>query len=136
MVEEASLAAEGGVPHVRADHRHGVRRLRPTSGLAANPLIGQLSDLIVKEGGTSILSETTEFIGAEHILARRAINKEVHDRIFEIVHNYEKALQLVGRGGPRGQPPLRKQGRRPDLPGGEVPGLHPQGRPQPRHERV
>ena len=61
----------------------------PTSGLAANPLIGQLSDLIVKEGGTSILSETTEFIGAEHLLARRAINKEVHDRIFEIVHRYE-----------------------------------------------
>lgn len=41
----------------------------PTSGLAANPLIGRLSDLIVAEGGTSILSETTEFIGAEHILS-------------------------------------------------------------------
>ena len=44
----------------------------PTSGLAANPLIGELSDRIVDAGGTAILSETTEFIGAEHILARRA----------------------------------------------------------------
>ncbi len=42
----------------------------PTSGLAANPLIGELSDKLVDLGATSILSETTEFIGAEHILAR------------------------------------------------------------------
>ena len=68
----------------------------PTSGLAANVLIGQLSDLMVREGGTSILSETTEFIGAEHILARRAATPEVHDRIYEIVHRYEAALRLVG----------------------------------------
>ncbi len=76
----------------------------PTSGLASNPLIGQLSDLIVAEGGTSILSETTEFIGAEHILARRAATPEVHDRIFEIVHRYEKALQLVGEEVREGNP--------------------------------
>lgn len=76
----------------------------PTSGLAANVLIGEMSDRIVAEGGTSILSETTEFIGAEHILARRAVNKEVHDRIFEIVHRYEKALQLVGEEVREGNP--------------------------------
>ena len=76
----------------------------PTSGLAANVLIGEMSDRIVAEGGTSTLSETTEFIGAEHILARRAANKEVHDRIFEIVHRYEKALQLVGEEVREGNP--------------------------------
>nr|WP_300186125.1 UxaA family hydrolase [uncultured Agathobaculum sp.] len=76
----------------------------PTSGLAANVLIGEMSDRIVAEGGTSILSETTEFIGAEHILARRAANKDVHDRIFEIVHRYEKALQLVGEEVREGNP--------------------------------
>lgn len=76
----------------------------PTSGLAANVLIGELSDRIVEQGGTSILSETTEFIGAEHILARRAANKEVHDRIFDIVHRYEKALQLVGEEVREGNP--------------------------------
>jgi len=57
----------------------------PTSGLAANPVIGAMSDLLVAAGGTSILSETTEFIGAEHILARRAATPEVHNRIYEIV---------------------------------------------------
>lgn len=76
----------------------------PTSGLAANVLIGEMSDRIVAEGGTSILSETTEFIGAEHILARRAATPEVHDRIFEIVHCYEKALQLVGEEVREGNP--------------------------------
>ncbi len=68
----------------------------PTSGLAANPLIGELSDRLVAEGGTSILSETTEFIGAEHILARRAKNQEVHDQILHIVHRYEEVLRRVG----------------------------------------
>lgn len=76
----------------------------PTSGLAANVLIGEISDRIVAAGGTSILSETTEFIGAEHILARRAVNKEVHDRIFEIVHRYERAMQLVGEEIREGNP--------------------------------
>ena len=75
-----------------------------TSGLAANPLIGRLSDLLVKEGGPSILSETTEFIGGEHLLARRAATPEIHDRIFEIVHRYEKALQMVGEEVREGNP--------------------------------
>ena len=76
----------------------------PTSGLAANPVIGEMSDRIVAAGGTSILSETTEFIGAEHILARRAATPEVHNRIFEIVHRYEAALRLVGKEVREGNP--------------------------------
>ncbi|MGN9163990.1 UxaA family hydrolase [Tissierellaceae bacterium HCP3S3_D8] len=76
----------------------------PTSGLAANPLIGKLSDLIVEEGGTSILSETTEFIGAEHILAARAKTPEIRDQIYHIVHRYEEALQLVGYDVREGNP--------------------------------
>ena len=60
----------------------------PTSGLAANPLIGSMSDRLVDMGATSILSETPEFIGAEHILARRAATPEMHDRILHIVHRY------------------------------------------------
>ena len=99
MVEEASLLQKEEFPMSELIIGTECGGSDPTSGLAANPLIGQLSDLIVKEGGTSILSETTEFIGAEHILARRAINKEVHDRIFEIVHRYEDSLRLVGEDG-------------------------------------
>lgn len=76
----------------------------PTSGLAANPLIGELSDRMVENGGCSILSETTEFIGAEHILAQRAKNPTVKQQIFDIVHRYEKALQLVGEEVREGNP--------------------------------
>ena len=76
----------------------------PTSGLASNILIGEMSDRIVAMGGTTVLSETTEFIGAEHILARRAKNPEIRKRILEIVHRYEKALQLVGANVREGNP--------------------------------
>ena len=73
----------------------------PTSGLAANPLIGELSDKLVDLGATSILSETTEFIGAEHILARRAVNEEVKEKI---LHRYENSLKLVGEEVREGNP--------------------------------
>lgn len=76
----------------------------PTSGLASNVLIGELSDRLVALGATSILSETTEFIGAEHILAKRAKTPEIKERIYEIVHRYEKALQLVGEEVKDGNP--------------------------------
>lgn len=76
----------------------------PTSGLAANPAIGAMSDLLVEAGGTSILSETPELIGAEHILARRAVNKEVHDRIYEITTRFEEHFHGVGEDVRAGNP--------------------------------
>ncbi len=76
----------------------------PTSGLAANPLIGEICDRLVDADATAILSETTEFIGAEHILARRAINKEVRDRILFIIQRYEESLARVGELVRNGNP--------------------------------
>ncbi len=74
------------------------------SGLSANPALGVTSDLLIKEGGTIILSETTESIGAEHILAKRAINKKVREKILEIVRRTEmRALNLgldIGKANP------------------------------------
>ena len=61
-------------------------------------------DLVVLAGGTSILSETSEFIGAEHILARRAINKEVHDRIYEITSRFAAHFHAVGEDVRQGNP--------------------------------
>ena len=104
MVAEASLLQKEEFPISELIVGTECGGSDPTSGLAANPVIGQMSDLVVAAGGTSILSETTEFIGAEHILARRAATPEVHDRIFEIVHRYEKALQLVGEEVREGNP--------------------------------
>ncbi len=96
MVEQASLLQKEEFPMSELILGTECGGSDPTSGLAANPLIGQLSDMLVADGGTSILSETTEFIGAEHILAQRAVNQQVHDRVLGIVHRYEDALRLVG----------------------------------------
>lgn len=83
----------------------------PTSGLASNPLIGELSDRIVDAGGTAVLSETTELIGAEHILARRGATPEVSQRIFDIIYRYEDALKKVGSDPREGNPsPGNKEG--------------------------
>ncbi len=76
----------------------------PSSGLGSNPLVGALSDRFVEMGATSVLCETTEFLGAEHILARRAINKEVHDKIYEIVYRYEESLRAIGEEIRSGNP--------------------------------
>lgn len=76
----------------------------PSSGLGANPLVGALSDRFVEKGATSVLCETTEFLGAEHILARRAINKEVHDKIYNIVYRYEESLRSIGEEIRSGNP--------------------------------
>ena len=104
MVEEAFLLQKEEFPISELIVGTECGGSDPTSGLAANVVIGQLSDLLVKAGGTSILSETTEFIGAEHLLARRAATDAVRDRIFEIVHRYEKSLQLVGEEVRDGNP--------------------------------
>lgn len=68
----------------------------PTSGIASNPAVGVASDLLIDAGGTSILSETTELIGAEHILARRAVDDEVASRILEVVARTEEHARAAG----------------------------------------
>jgi altronate dehydratase large subunit len=73
-----------------------------TSGLVANPALGIASDLLVTGGGTSILGEVTEFIGAEHILAKHAIDQRVAEKIFDLVKRMEARAKSVGvdiRGG-------------------------------------
>ena len=62
----------------------------PTSGIAANPALGVASDLLVENGGTSIISETSEIVGAEHLMAKRAVNREVADQLLEIVSRAER----------------------------------------------
>ena len=66
------------------------------SGITANPAIGSFSDSIVQDGGTSILAETTEAVGAEHILANRAINKKVGQQFLDIVKRYEERAWAAG----------------------------------------
>jgi altronate hydrolase len=51
------------------------------SGISANPALGAASDLLVRHGGTVILSETPETYGAEHLLTRRAVSREVGEKL-------------------------------------------------------
>lgn len=61
-----------------------------TSGLGGNPAIGTAFDILVRKGGNAVFSETTEFIGAEHLLAQRAATPEVGDTITSMVKRYEE----------------------------------------------
>ncbi|MBR6352167.1 MAG: UxaA family hydrolase [Firmicutes bacterium] len=76
----------------------------PTSGIAANNVIGALSDRLVDEGATTILSETPEFIGGEHLLAARAVTPEVGQRVLDIVHRYEETFWRAGEDIRSGNP--------------------------------
>jgi len=65
------------------------------SGLSANPAVGMVSDWIIDLGGTAILAETTELIGAEHLLARRAVNDQVAQRVLDTIKAMEnRALEM------------------------------------------
>ena len=75
-----------------------------TSGIASNCALGYVADKLVDMGGTVIFGETTEFLGAEHILKRRAVSQEVADRIGEIVDRMEKRAQSLGCDMRKGQP--------------------------------
>jgi altronate dehydratase large subunit len=63
-----------------------------TSGLVANPALGIASDKLVAQGGSSILTELTELLGTEHILARRAANEQVAQDILTVIRNMEERL--------------------------------------------
>jgi len=82
-----------------------------TSGFGANPTVGNLSDLLVEAGASTVMSETIEFVGAEHILARRGATKEIHDKIIQICRDYEAHLAAAGQDCRTGQPtPGNKDG--------------------------
>ncbi len=75
-----------------------------TSGMASNCTIGYVADKLVDLGATVIFGETTEFLGAEHILARRAASPEVAQRIYDIVDAMEKRAKSLGVDMRKGQP--------------------------------
>ncbi|MDE3122279.1 MAG: altronate dehydratase [Paracoccaceae bacterium] len=59
------------------------------SGITANPALGHASDLLVAHGGTTILSETPEIYGAEHLLTRRAVSREVGEKLIDRIRWWE-----------------------------------------------
>jgi altronate hydrolase len=59
------------------------------SGITANPALGIASDCLVRHGGTSVLAETPEIYGAEHLLTRRAVSREVGEKLVALIHWWE-----------------------------------------------
>lgn len=73
-----------------------------TSGLASNPALGAAADKLIGHGGGVVIGETTEIIGAEHVLASRCVSTEVSDKLYHIVDRFEKEVERMGadmRGG-------------------------------------
>ncbi len=66
------------------------------SGISANPALGAASDLLVRHGGTVILSETPETYGAEHLLTRRATSREVGEKLVGLMRWWEDYTRREG----------------------------------------
>lgn len=66
------------------------------SGVTANPALGVASDLVIQHGGTSILAETPEIYGAEHVLTRRAVSEEVGQKLVDRIKWWEWYTSVFG----------------------------------------
>jgi arabinonate dehydratase len=66
------------------------------SGISANPALGAASDLVVRHGGSVILSETPETYGAEHLLTRRAVSREVGEKLVSLMRWWEEYTEREG----------------------------------------
>ena len=60
------------------------------SGITANPVVGRFSDLLVADGGTTILAEVPEMFGAETQLMNRAVNEEVFHKTVDLINNFKE----------------------------------------------
>jgi len=80
------------------------------SGITANPALGYCCDLIVDQGGTVVLAETTEIFGAEHLLVRRARNPEIASKLLGCVAKYKTYLRQFGGSFNDNPSPGNKEG--------------------------
>ncbi|MBL8383228.1 MAG: UxaA family hydrolase [Burkholderiales bacterium] len=67
-----------------------------TSGLTCNPTIGRMSDRLIADGGTIVISETSEFFGAEHLFAARAADDAVRQKFLDRVLGLEREAMSIG----------------------------------------
>jgi altronate dehydratase large subunit len=75
-----------------------------TSGIASNPAVGELSDLLVDLGATTMMSESIEWIGGEHVVAKRGATAAIHNQVIEVCRVYEEHLKAAGQDCRAGQP--------------------------------
>src|SRR5207253_3767242 len=80
------------------------------SGISANPALGYTSDLLVRSGGTSVLAEIPECMGAEHLLTRRAIDEATGRKVIDVVNWYRDYLRRFGASWDDNPSPGNKAG--------------------------
>ena len=80
------------------------------SGITANPALGIASDELVRHGGTSVLAETPEIYGAEHLLTRRAIKREIGEKLVAHIRWWEQHVKLFGASIDNNPSPGNKEG--------------------------
>jgi len=80
------------------------------SGVTANPALGVASDMLIAHGGTSILGETPEIYGAEHLLTRRAVSREVGEKLVERIKWWEWYTGIFGAEINNNPSPGNKEG--------------------------
>ncbi|HSD85324.1 MAG TPA: altronate dehydratase family protein [Anaerolineae bacterium] len=106
-IEAGIKAVEELLPHVNAIQRtpQPISQLMigmecggsdSWSGVTANPLVGLAGDEIVKQGGSIVVSETTEIYGAEHLLTRRAISEAIGRKLIDQVKWWETYTRQIG----------------------------------------
>lgn len=102
MVQEASALSREPIPASELILGTECGGSDACSGLSANPALGEASDILIDAGGTSVLAETPELIGAEHIIAERAVSDDVKNRCYDTVRGFEAMAKSFGvdmRGG-------------------------------------
>src|SRR5581483_11560380 len=80
------------------------------SGVTANPALGVASDLLIAQGGTSIIGETSEIYGAEHLLTRRAVSRDVGEKLVERIKWWEWYTSIFGAEINNNPSPGNKEG--------------------------
>ena len=80
------------------------------SGITANPALGVASDELVRRGGISVLAETPEIYGAEHLLTRRAVSREVGERLVGYIRWWEDHVRRLGATIDNNPSPGNKEG--------------------------
>jgi altronate hydrolase len=80
------------------------------SGVTANPALGVASDLLIAQGGTSIIGETSEIYGAEHLLTRRAVSRQVGEKLIERIKWWEWYTGIFGTEINNNPSPGNKEG--------------------------
>jgi len=120
-IQAGIKAVEGLLPRVNAVERtpQPISKLQLAlecggsdswSGITANPLVGHLADVIVRQGGGVAISETPEVYGAQHILAGRAISPEVGEKLLAKIEWWRGYLQCMGGGFDDNPAPGNKAG--------------------------